>query len=78
MRVADCIFLNTYIRFMLESYLEISIVCFLHLRRLKIDSGSAKFNSMLALVLSSVLIMLLVGSIGLLHCRGDIFCYYLN
>ena len=72
MRVADCIFLNTYIRFMLESYLEISIVCFLHLRRPKIDSGSARFNSLLALTLSSVLIMLLVGSIGLLHCRGPL------
>ena len=64
------IFWNTYIRFGLESYLELAIVSFLRLKKLSFGSASAIFNSCLSLVLLITLGFLLPGSIPVLHCKN--------
>ena len=71
-RASKGIFFNTYIRFLLEGFIEISLACFIRLQMLSFGSGSEAFNSLFAAVIFSVLIVSILGSIGLLHCRGPL------
>ena len=71
-RATDGIFFNTYIRFLLEGFIEISLACFIRLQMLNFGSGSEAFNSLFAVVLFLVLIVSILGPVGLLHCRGPL------
>ena len=54
---------------MLESYLEFSLACFLRFRQFSFYSSSETFNSIFALLVFTTLMLLLIGSIPILHCR---------
>ena len=65
--VRNLIFWNTYIRFALESTLELSIVSFIRMHRFVFDSVSAVFHSMMAMVLLVAISMFLIGSTMLIN-----------
>ena len=60
--VRNLFYWNTYIRIVLESILEISIVSTLRLHNLLFNSASAIFHSVQALVFLAVLGIFLIGT----------------
>lgn len=57
------VFWSTYIRFMLESYLELALASILRLKNFSFVTGSDTFHSVVALVFLSVVTIFLSGSI---------------
>ena len=60
--VRNKIYWSIYIRFLLESFLELSIVSLLRMKNLVFDSSSAIFQSVMSLTLLTILAVFMIGS----------------
>lgn len=56
------LFWSTYIRFILESYLELALASILRLKNFSFETGSEAFHSIVAVVFSTLVAVFLVGS----------------
>ena len=61
-RISDALFFGVYIRFILEAFLELSIVSFMRFRNFKFDTSSDYFNSTLSMMLMTLLSFFLFAS----------------
>ena len=68
-KMGRALFWNTYIRFWLESYLQLSIASFLRFRQFSFGSASDNFNSGFALTIFLTLVLLLTASMPILQCK---------
>ena len=60
--ISDVLFFGVYIRFVLEAFLELSIVSFMRFRNFKFDTSSDSFNSTLSMMLMALLSFFLLAS----------------
>ena len=61
-RIGKKIFWGTYIRFFLESYLELSLASILRMNNLSFETGSDTFHTSIALVFITVVIVFFFGT----------------
>ena len=61
-RISDALFFGVYIRFILEAFLELSIVSFMRFRNFRFDTSSDSFNSTLSMMLMALLSFSLLAS----------------
>ena len=69
--IIGAIFMNTYIRFFLESYLELCLSCMLRLEMLIFGAASTSFHSSLSIVLLALLFIFPAFTGTYMMCRKD-------
>ena len=71
-RISDALFFSVYIRFVLEAFLELSIVSLMRFRNFQFDTSSGAFNSTLSMVLMALLSVFLLATFMTLGFKGHI------
>ena len=61
-RISDALFFSVYIRFVLEAFLDLSIVSLMRFRNFQFDTSSDAFNSTLSMVLMALLSIFLLAT----------------
>ena len=68
-RISDALFFSVYIRFVLEAFLELSIVSLMRFRNFQFDTSSDAFNSTLSMLLITLLSVFLFATFITLWCK---------